>query len=265
MPINYRLSRPGDRLHPQRLRREGVRVPRALRRAVIAAAADEAGMPAAARLAHGTVPGFTDVEAVLAAQPDTLPEDRTAGAAMHYTSGTTGKPKGVARVAVGDRPRRDGRAVHRLLRRCSASRTATTRCTCRRRRTTTPRSRPSPATRCTLGHTRRLHGQVGPGGDARQDRALPGHAHAHGADAVPSACCSSPRRCGTSTTCRRCAGPSTPPRRARSTSSSKMLDWWGPVIWEYYARHRGRRHDRHRPRSGSSTRAPSVRRGRSRS
>ena len=30
-------------------------------------------------------------------QPDTLPEDRAAGAAMHYTSGTTGKPKGVKR------------------------------------------------------------------------------------------------------------------------------------------------------------------------
>ena len=27
---------------------------------------------------------------------DTLPEDRAAGAAMHYTSGTTGKPKGVS-------------------------------------------------------------------------------------------------------------------------------------------------------------------------
>ena len=24
----------------------------------------------------------------------------------------------------------------------------------------------------------------------------------------------------------------------------KMLDWWGPVIWEYYARDRRRRHDR---------------------
>ena len=42
-------------------------------------------------------PGFRDVEAALAEQPDTLPDDRAAGAAMHYTSGTTGKPKGVKR------------------------------------------------------------------------------------------------------------------------------------------------------------------------
>ena len=43
------------------------------------------------------MPGFRDVEAALAEQPDTLPDDRAAGAAMHYTSGTTGKPKGVKR------------------------------------------------------------------------------------------------------------------------------------------------------------------------
>src|SRR6187399_432571 len=47
--------------------------------AVITAAADEAGVPAEARLAHGDVPGFRDVEAALAEQPDTLPEDRSAG------------------------------------------------------------------------------------------------------------------------------------------------------------------------------------------
>ncbi|MCT9928917.1 acyl-CoA synthetase [Planotetraspora sp. A-T 1434] len=33
--------------------------------------------------------------------PDTLPADRTAGATMHYTSGTTGKPKGVKRPLSG--------------------------------------------------------------------------------------------------------------------------------------------------------------------
>ncbi len=69
-----------------------------------APAAEAAALPTAARLAHGPVPGFTDVEGALAAVPDTLPEDRTAGTAMHYTSGTTGKPKGVARSLSGFDP-----------------------------------------------------------------------------------------------------------------------------------------------------------------
>ncbi|MEV0582007.1 acyl-CoA synthetase [Nonomuraea sp. NPDC050310] len=49
------------------------------------------------RFAFGEVPGFRPAAELTAAQPATLPEDRTAGATMHYTSGTTGKPKGVRR------------------------------------------------------------------------------------------------------------------------------------------------------------------------
>ena len=37
-------------------------------------------------------------------QPDTLPDDRTAGQPMHYTSGTTGRPKGVRRGLPGVEP-----------------------------------------------------------------------------------------------------------------------------------------------------------------
>ncbi len=65
--------------------------------------ADEAGIPADARFSFGDVPGFTNVDDLRAGQPDTLPADRTAGTTMHYTSGTTGRPKGVRRGA--DRPR----------------------------------------------------------------------------------------------------------------------------------------------------------------
>ena len=64
-------------------------------------AADLAAIPADARLAEGTVPGFRDLEQFLATQPDTDPLDRLAGAAMHYTSGTTGRPKGVKRALNG--------------------------------------------------------------------------------------------------------------------------------------------------------------------
>ena len=63
---------------------------------VISAAAEEAGCPPWPGSPTGRCPGFRDVEAALAEQP-TLPEDRPPGAAMHYTSGTTGKPKGVKR------------------------------------------------------------------------------------------------------------------------------------------------------------------------
>jgi long-chain acyl-CoA synthetase len=61
-------------------------------------AAEEAGVPANARLSYGTIPGFRPVEEVLAGQPTTLPDNRATGASMHYTSGTTGKPKGVKRA-----------------------------------------------------------------------------------------------------------------------------------------------------------------------
>src|SRR5215468_9259284 len=58
-----------------------------------ASAAEEAGVPASGRIGYGDVPGFRPVERVR--------EGRTAGAAMHYTSGTTGRPKGVRRELSG--------------------------------------------------------------------------------------------------------------------------------------------------------------------
>src|SRR4051812_29746602 len=68
---------------------------------VVVPAADEAGLPPEARIAVGAVPGFRPFDDFIAGQPDTLPEDRLAGAAMHYTSGTTGRPKGVKRPLTG--------------------------------------------------------------------------------------------------------------------------------------------------------------------
>ena len=65
--------------------------------AVGAAAADEAGIGAGARFGYGDVPGFTPASALRDGQPQATPPDRTAGTTMHYTSGTTGRPKGVRR------------------------------------------------------------------------------------------------------------------------------------------------------------------------
>ncbi|MFI7113299.1 acyl-CoA synthetase [Nonomuraea sp. NPDC050227] len=45
--------------------------------------------------------GFRPAGELTAGQPDTAPPGRTAGATMHYTSGTTGRPKGVRRTLSG--------------------------------------------------------------------------------------------------------------------------------------------------------------------
>jgi long-chain acyl-CoA synthetase len=66
--------------------------------------ADQAGLPDDARFSFGQLPGFTPVSGLLDGQPTTLPDDRTAGATMHYTSGTTGRPKGVRRSLTGFDP-----------------------------------------------------------------------------------------------------------------------------------------------------------------
>jgi long-chain acyl-CoA synthetase len=44
--------------------------------------------------------GFTHLDEFISSQPITSPEERTAGQVMNYTSGTTGKPKGVKRALI---------------------------------------------------------------------------------------------------------------------------------------------------------------------
>ncbi|HBZ68258.1 MAG TPA: acyl-CoA synthetase [Deltaproteobacteria bacterium] len=61
------------------------------------AAMEELGFPAHARFAIGQVPGFRSLAEWKERQPTSLPEDRSAGSVMFYTSGTTGRPKGVRR------------------------------------------------------------------------------------------------------------------------------------------------------------------------
>jgi len=61
-------------------------------------AAEEANFPEDRRFAIGSIPGWRPFSELTDGQPDTRPENRTAGAPMHYTSGTTGRPKGVKRA-----------------------------------------------------------------------------------------------------------------------------------------------------------------------
>ena len=57
----------------------------------------ELAFPADHCFAVGTIEGFRPFAELSAGQPDTTPPDRAAGAVMNYTSGTTGRPKGVRR------------------------------------------------------------------------------------------------------------------------------------------------------------------------
>jgi long-chain acyl-CoA synthetase len=71
---------------------------------VCIAAADEIDFPKEGRFAVGDIPGFRAYDELKDGQPIDLPADRTTGGVMNYTSGTTGKPKGVRRPLPGTTP-----------------------------------------------------------------------------------------------------------------------------------------------------------------
>jgi long-chain acyl-CoA synthetase len=71
---------------------------------VASAAAEQAGLAAGARFAVGEVPGFRPLAELGADQLPGRPESRTMGGPMLYTSGTTGRPKGVRRPLTGADP-----------------------------------------------------------------------------------------------------------------------------------------------------------------
>jgi long-chain acyl-CoA synthetase len=73
------------------------------------AAADEIGFPEEGRFSvGGEIPSFRAYEELTDGQPTTTPADRTAGLVMNYTSGTTGRPKGVRRALPGVDPETAG-------------------------------------------------------------------------------------------------------------------------------------------------------------
>ncbi|MFB7187755.1 acyl-CoA synthetase [Streptomyces sp. NPDC056230] len=68
------------------------------------AAADEAGLPASHRYAVGSIDGFRPYAELLEGRSDAPPEARTLGWVMNYTSGTTGRPRGIRRPLSGKLP-----------------------------------------------------------------------------------------------------------------------------------------------------------------
>ncbi len=63
----------------------------------LAEASEQAGVAPAGRISVGTVDGFESLDGVVAGQSPETPLDRVAGQFMQYTSGTTGQPKAVLR------------------------------------------------------------------------------------------------------------------------------------------------------------------------
>jgi long-chain acyl-CoA synthetase len=61
------------------------------------AAAEECGLRPEARIGVGSIAGFRSLDDVKRGQSADLPAERSAGQVMNYTSGTTGRPKGVRR------------------------------------------------------------------------------------------------------------------------------------------------------------------------
>ncbi|MDT0542742.1 MULTISPECIES: acyl-CoA synthetase [Streptomyces] len=67
-------------------------------------AADEAGLPADQRYAVGAVGGFRPYAELLEGEAEEPPADRELGWVMNYTSGTTGRPRGIRRALTGVPP-----------------------------------------------------------------------------------------------------------------------------------------------------------------
>jgi long-chain acyl-CoA synthetase len=77
-------------------------------REAVEKALPELKLPATHRFSVGALPGFRPYAELSAGQSDAVLENRTAGAVMNYTSGTTGRPKGVRRPLSGLDPDRIG-------------------------------------------------------------------------------------------------------------------------------------------------------------
>ena len=183
----------------------------------------------------GTIDGYESYEDAVAGQSaEPLDGDRIAGTDMLYSSGTTGRPKGVTRpfkadAAGDDAERRRGAAADAVRRRRHDSVYLSP----------APFYHAAPLRFCIGDAGARRHG----GGDgALRRRAVPrarssatASRTARSCRRCSSACSSCPTRCAPSTTCRRCecvihaAAPCPVPVK------QQMIEWFGPVIHEYYA------------------------------
>ena len=235
---------PGDRLHHPGLRARRRSCPTSATPSVIAAAADEAGHPGRGpprprRRCRASATSRRPSPS----SPTRCPTTARPVPPCTTRPGTTGKPKGVKRklndvdpdvmaelftgfFSLFGIPHREDQ-VHLC---------------------TSPNYHTAVTTfagnALNSGPPGRVHGQVGPGRDARQDRALLGHPHPHGADPVPPDA-AAPR--GREVQVRRVVDALGHPRRGavphrREAEDARLV---GPGDLGVLRRHRGRRHDRH--------------------
>ena len=186
--INWHLTGDEAGLHRRRLRGDRVRRRRALRR-TSRARRGRARAATAARASRSavTIDGFEAWDDVLAPRVGRRHRRPASGGTMLYTSGTTGRPKGVRRPARSARRRSTSRR--------SRSTAATGTCTSAPVRCTTPRrssfSLTAPA---AMGVPIVMMDGWSAERDARAHRGARRHAHAHGARRCSTACSRCPTR-----------------------------------------------------------------------
>ncbi len=150
---------------------------------------------------------------------------------MLYTSGTTGAPKGVRRFAptAGAAAAHGGNAAHRLRRDTRGVRLLI----------------PGPLYHGApngIAHQRRrrvadlllLMPRFEPEQLLAEIERSPHRVRVHGSDHVRAAARPAGRGAPRNTICRRCASCCTPRRPAPADVKRRMIEWWGPVIHEFY-------------------------------
>jgi long-chain acyl-CoA synthetase len=75
----------------------------------------EAGLPGSSLFSIGSVPGFRAFDELIEGQSAARPETLSAGSFMFYTSGTTGRPKGVRRALPDEHPDQNAAKAGGLL------------------------------------------------------------------------------------------------------------------------------------------------------
>ena len=218
-PINHHLVGPEVAYIVADSDAKVVRDRRAVRRGGARRRSTRSTSPPRPRFAVGSIDGFRPYADIGAGQPDTAPEDRTTGQPMHYTSGTTGRPKGVKRAIPDLDPSDMGELFTMLMSLFGIQ----------------PREgnvhiTGSPLyhtavllwTACALhmGHKVVLMDKWTPESMLATDRPPRRHHQPHGADPVPPTAVAARRGAGASTTSPRCDTWSTPLRRARPRSSA---------------------------------------------
>ena len=195
-PVNWHLVGPEIAYIVSDSETEGLHRRRALRRASRSARAAETELPASRSIrSRSRCDGFRRSPSSIAGQPTERPDDLATGAFMFYTSGTTGRPKGVRRALPEVDPDTMGANSGGLfmlfncqphdgnvhITQAPLYHTAVNNWT---------------TTSLQLGHSVVLMDRWTAEGAARAVRAVPRDAEPHGADDVQSACCSCPTTCG---------------------------------------------------------------------